>query len=95
MEADTPINLANLTTMTPEERETLVTAIRERRMQPVLMYEEMSLMQAQARKEGLEKKWSKTLEMFLKDLASADKALDRLQKRNIALRVLEMEIESI
>ena len=58
MKADTPIALADLTQMSPEEREILLLGIRERRLQPVKVYEELSLMQAQARKEGLEKQWS-------------------------------------
>lgn len=95
MEADTPITLANLTEMTPQERETLIENIRERRMRPVKAYEELTLMQAEARKEMLEGQWSKALEMFQKDLKRADKAMDKLVQRGTKLRAIELEIESL
>ena len=95
MQADTPIALADLTKMSPEEREALVVAIRERRMNPVKAYEELSLMQSEARKELLEKRWAKSLELFVKDLARADKAMDKLQMRGVQLRAIELEIESL
>ena len=84
MKADTPIALADLTQMSPEEREILLLGIRE-----------LSLMQAQARKEGLEKQWSKQLEMFAKELERADKAFDKVQARHTKLRALELEMETL
>ncbi len=95
MKADTPIALADLTKLNAEEREALLHGIRDRRMKPVRVYEELSLMQAEARKEGLEKQWAKALEMFAKELERADKAMDKVQQRCTKLRALEMEIESL
>jgi hypothetical protein len=95
MEADTPIRLANMTQLTPDEREQLIHGIRERRLQPVKAYEELSLMQAEARKEQLEKQWAKALEMFTKDLERADKAMEKLEDRSRKLRAMELEIEQL
>ena len=95
MKNDSPIALADLTQMTEDERELLVTRIRERRLAPVRAYEELSLMQAEARKEQLEKQWAKQLEMFQKDLARADKAVETLEKRGTRLRAINLEIEQI
>jgi hypothetical protein len=95
MEADTPIRLANMTQLTPNEREQLIHGIRERRLQPVKAYEELSLMQAEARKEQLEKQWAKALEMFTKDLERADKAMEKLEDRGRKLRAMELEIEQL
>ena len=95
MKADTPIALADLTQMSIEEREALLTNIRERRLQPVKIYEQLSLMKAEARKEQLEQQWTKALEMFQKDLARADKALATLESRATKLRAIELEIEQI
>lgn len=95
MKADTPIALADLTKMSVEEREALLVAIRERRMNPVKVYEKLSLMQAEARKEGLETQWTKQLEMFCKELERTDKAMDKLQARGTRLRALELEIETL
>jgi hypothetical protein len=92
---DTPIALADLTQMSEDERELLVNQIRERRLAPVRAYEELSLMQAAARKEQLEKQWTKALEMFQKDLARADKAMEALEKRGTKLRAINLEIEQI
>jgi hypothetical protein len=95
MKSDTPIALADLTTMTEDERELLVTRIRERRLAPVVAYEELSLMQAEARKEMLEKQWEKALEMFAKDLERADRATSNLEKRATKLRAIKLEIEQM
>mgnify|MGYP003147926410 FL=1 len=95
MKADTPIALADLTQMSIKEREALLTNIRERRLQPVKIYEQLSLMKAEARKEQLEQQWTKALEMFQKDLARADKALATLESRATKLRAIELEIEQI
>ena len=95
MKNDTPISLADLTQMSEDERELLVNQIRERRLAPVRAYEELSLMQAAARKEQLEKQWTKALEMFQKDLARADKAMEALEKRGTKLRAINLEIEQI
>jgi hypothetical protein len=95
MKSDTPIALADLTTMTEDERELLVTRIRERRLAPVVAYEELSLMQAEARNEMLEKQWEKALEMFAKDLERADRATSNLEKRATKLRAIKLEIEQM
>ena len=95
MKADTPISLANLTQMSEDEREMLVTGIRERRLAPVRAWEELSSMQAEARKEMLEKQWTKALEMFQKDLSRADKTMDTLERRGTKLRAIKLEIEEL
>ena len=95
MKADTPISLANLTEMSPEERKVLLEQIRERRLQPVVIYEQLTLMQAEARKEKLEDTWTKQLEMFAKELERVDKNLEKLEHRHLKLRALEMEIEQL
>ncbi len=95
MKADTPITLANLTQMSEDERELLVNQIRDRRMRPVRAYEELTLMQAEARRETLEVMWAKQLEMFQKDLLRADKAMITLEKRATRLRAIRLEIEDM
>jgi hypothetical protein len=93
MKADSPIALANLTKMSNEEREALLVIIRDRRLAPVRAYEELTLMQSQARKEQLETQWTKQLGMFQKELERADKAMTKLEQRGTKLRALELEIE--
>ena len=77
---DTPIALANITQMSSEEHEALIERIRERRLAPVRVYEELTLLQAAAKREGLEETLAKQLEMFKKELERADKAIDKLDK---------------
>jgi len=95
MKNDSPIALADLTTMSHTEREMLVIGIRERRLRPVKAYEELTLMKAEARKEQLEEQWTKVLAMFSKELIRADKALEKLELRHNKLRAIELEIESL
>ena len=95
MKEDSPIALADLKKMTVEERELLLDGIRERRLKPVKIYEELSLMQEQAKQQKLEEQWEKSLEMFKKDLARADKSITNLEARSRKLRALELDIEQI
>lgn len=95
MKNDSPIALADLTTMSHTEREMLVIGIRERRLRPVKAYEELTLMKAEARKEQLEEQWTKVLAMFSKELIRADKAMEKLELRHNKLRAIELEIESL
>jgi hypothetical protein len=95
MKADTPIALANLTQMSEDERELLVTRIRERRLAPVRAYEELTLMQSEVRREKLESMHIKQMEMFQKDLVRADKAMETLEKRSTKLRAIKLEIEEL
>ena len=90
-----PIELPDLTMMTHQERDDLLIQIRERRLKPVRIYEELSLMKAEARKEMLETQWKKALEMFEKELIRADKAMTALEVRRVKLRAIELEIEQI
>ena len=95
MQADTPIALADLTKMTLRERELLLDGIRERRLRPVKVYEELSLMQADAKKEKLEDQWRQALHMFEKDLARVDKAFVTLEARERKLQMIRIEIEQL
>ena len=95
IDGDTPIALANISEMTQADRDGLLEGIRERRLQPVKAYEQLTLMQAQARKENLETQWAKQLEMFKKELERADKAMEKLEARSTKLRAIELEIEDL
>jgi hypothetical protein len=95
MKADTPIALADVTQLTLDEHELLLEGIRERRLRPVVIYEELSLMKAEAKKEMLETQWAKALEMFSKELARADKAMETVEARSRKLRMIKMEIEAL
>jgi|TARA_R110000822_G_scaffold300834_2_gene424372 hypothetical protein len=90
---DSPIDVKDITQMTENERDDLLIKIRERRLQSVKIYEELSLMKAEARKEQLEGQLDKALEMFNKDLIRVDKALVSLENRSVKLRSIELEIE--
>ncbi len=93
--ADTPVSLADLSKMSEKERDDLLIQIRERRLRSVKIYEELSLMKAEARKEQLEGQLNKALEMFNKDLVRVDKALTSLENRSVKLRSIELEIEQL
>jgi len=81
--------------MTEDERELLVNRIRERRLAPVRAYEELTATQALVRKDRLETQWTKQLEMFVKDLVRADKAMETLEKRGTKLRAIKLEVEDL
>ena len=93
--ADTPIALANITQMSLEEHEALIEKIRERRLAPVREYAELTLLQAAAKREGLEEGLTKQLEMFKKELERADKAMDKLDTRARKLRVIKLDLEEL
>ena len=95
MKADSPITLADLTNMSEDERELLVTRIRERRLAPVRAYEELTALQAGVRKEQLEEQWLKQMTMFAKELVRADAAMDKLVARGTKLRAIQLEVDDL
>tara|TARA_R110000803_G_scaffold159622_1_gene223686 strand:- start:894 stop:1184 length:291 start_codon:yes stop_codon:yes gene_type:complete len=93
MKGDTPINLTNISEWSDDDVEAHLHNIRERRMRPVKVYEEMSMLQAAAKREGLEEILKKQLEMFVKESERADKAINNLEKRSTRLRALRLELD--
>ena len=93
MKGDTPINLTNISEWSDDDVEAHLHNIRERRMRPVKVYEEMSMLQAAAKREGLEEILKKQLEMFVKESERADKAISNLEKRSTRLRALRLELD--
>ena len=93
MKGDTPINLTNISEWSDDDVEAHLHNIRERRMRPVKVYEEMSMLQAAAKREGLEEIVKKQLEMFVKESERADKAINNLEKRSTRLRALRLELD--
>ena len=93
MKGDTPINLTNISEWSDDDVEAHLHNIRERRMRPVKVYEEMSILQAAAKREGLEEILKKQLEMFVKESERADKAINNLEKRSTRLRALRLELD--
>ena len=92
---DTPIALANITQMSSEEHEALIERIRERRLAPVRVYEELTLLKAAAKRKGIEEILDKQLAMFKKELERADKAIDKLDTRVRKLRVIKLDLEEL
>ena len=90
-----PIDVQTIIAMNDDDIEALIHNIRERRMKPIHDYEEMTEMRKLALKEGLEKQYDKQMEMFAKQLAHADRVLDKLEDRSRKLRALRMQIEDI
>ncbi len=93
MKADTPIELADLTKLSPDERDTLLEQIRERRLRPVRVYEETLRLREAAKRAKIEIVFDKQILMFEKDLARADKAMTKVEERLVKLRGLQLELE--
>jgi hypothetical protein len=53
----------------------------------------MSILQAAAKREGLEEVLKKQLEMFVKESERVDKAISNLEKRSTRLRALRLELD--
>ena len=94
MKGDTPIKLTNISEMSDKELDAMIYNIRERRLKPVRDFEELSTLKAAALKQNLGKQLTRQLDMFEKELARADKALEKIEVRAIKLRALTLEIEA-
>jgi hypothetical protein len=95
MKADTPIALANIKEMSDDELDLLLVRIRERRLKPVKDYEDAQALKTMSRREDLEKQSIKHFEMFEKELARVDAALDKLDARARKLRGVRLELQLI
>lgn len=93
MKGDTPIELTNLSEMSNEDIDAMLTNIRERRMKPVKIFTENQMLRQQARVQGLEKKLEKQFEMFEKEIARAEKVQEALEKRALNIRAIRLELE--
>ena len=94
MKGDTPIKLTDISEMSDKELDAMIYNIRERRLKPVRDFEELSTLKAAALKQNLGKQLTRQLDMFEKELARADKALEKIEVRAIKLRALKLEIEA-
>ena len=89
-----PLKISNINELTDTEVDELLEGIRERRLKPVRVYEEMLKMKSEAKKVQLEEALTKQLAIFEKSLATVDKALNTLENRARKLRGIKLEIDA-
>lgn len=81
--------------MTDEELDAHLTKIRERRLEPIRIYEEQQALKLKLIEAKLIAKFDKQHKMFEKELAAADKAYSKLEARALKMKALALEIEEI
>lgn len=88
--ADTVARRASIQELSDEEAEVLIDGIRERRLKAFNVFQEAKAEQDKLKqKKGIEA-YSRQLTMFTKELAAADKAIDKLESRVLKLRALKL-----
>ena len=90
---DTPIHRVTFLEMTEDEQIEFIKEIREKRNEPLRIYNEAIAIKKEAKAEKLNEKFKKAKEMFEKELAQFDKKTESLIKRANVLKQLKIEIE--
>jgi len=88
-----PLKIPDIRDLTDSDLDKYLEDIRERRLKPVHIYEQMLKMKSEARRIQLIDTLEKQLVMFEKELERANKAIDKLEGRSRKLRAIRMEIE--
>ena len=93
MKGDTPAKQVNIMDMDDDTLTSWLLGIRERRLKAVQIFEESEAQREQARKLNLEKKLEHELKMFEKERIQLDKVIEKIEKRVVSLRVLNLQLE--
>ena len=88
-----PLKIPDIRDLTDNDLDKHLEDVRERRLKPVHIYEQMLKMKSDARRIQLGETLEKQLVMFEKELERANKAIDKLEGRSRKLRAIRMEIE--
>jgi len=88
-----PLKIPDIRDLTDDDLDKHLEDVRERRLKPVHIYEQMLKMKSEARRIQLGETLEKQLGMFEKELEKVNKAIDKLEGRSRKLRSIRMEIE--
>jgi RecG-like helicase len=88
-----PLKIPDIRDLTDDDLDKHLEDVRERRLKPVHIYEQMLKMKSEARRIQLGETLEKQLEMFEKELERVNKAIEKLEGRSRKLRSIRMEIE--
>lgn len=90
---DNPIAPTTVDKMTDEQVDVMLTGIRERRMQSFVVFQEAELLRKETRNEKLRDKIEQHNKMLSKELATLDKAIEKVEQRVLKIRAAKMELE--
>lgn len=93
MQGDTPIKRKTFLEMSDAEQYSFIEALRERRMAPIAIYEEIREANKQKKIAKLNQQIEKQLVMFEKCLTQCNKKLDELQNRANKLQGLKIQLD--
>ena len=92
MSSDTPMHRTTILEMNDEQLTECVVNRRERRLRAVKIHAEAVRLETESRHTKLNADLKKQCEMFEKDMATIDKAMDRMEKRAIKIMTIKNEL---
>lgn len=93
MERDTPIHRVTFLEMSEDEQIKFIENIRNRRTEPLAIYQEVIALKKQAKLEKLNIQFNKAKIAFEKELEGFDKKVENLIKKANKLKQLKIEID--
>lgn len=93
MQGDTPIHRKTFLEMNDVEQTEFITALRDRRLQPINTYNEVLKALHEKKQTKLKEKLDKEVKMFEKCLDRVDKYLDELQNRSNKLKAIKIQLD--
>lgn len=90
---DTAMERRLFISLTPEEQEAFLSAVRERRLAPVKLYQETMQRKAEIKNQRTLELINKQSAMMEKELAALDKALAKVEARAVTIAALTNQVE--
>lgn len=94
VKGDTPTHRLSILEIDDQTIETILEAIRVRRLKAVRDYEEAKALKDAAAREGLEEKLQKALDKFMKRLEKLDDFIESVEEQATKLRAMKLELDS-
>lgn len=90
---DTPIVYRSIEDMDDDEIDELVDELRQRRLQPVLVFQEHERVRKETAQDGLREALTKQCNMFKKEQERANAAIEKLEQRAARIRAIRIQLD--
>jgi len=93
MISDTPMHRTTIDEMTLEEVDLFLAGLRERRLNPIRMYEEEQSKVKLVKDARLKEKMEKQLSLMKKEIERLDSCMTKIEQRMVTIRMIRFELD--
>ncbi len=93
MISDTPMHRTTIDEMSVEDLDLFLASLRERRLNPIRMYEEEQSKVKLVKDARLREKMEKQLALMKKEIERVDACLTKIEQRMVTIRMIRFELD--